>query len=391
MDLPLQDLTVLDLTTMLPGPQCSMMLGDFGADVIKIEQPKGGDLARHAKPSIQDVSGMYLLVSRNKKSLTLNLKTPEGKAIFYRLVNKADVVIEGFRPGVVKRLEIDYEKLREINPGLVYCSISGYGQDGPYAMQSGHDVNYLSYAGIMGMMARKGEMPVLPAVQIADIGGGTLMAVIGILMALMARQHSGRGQYVDISMLDGAVSWLTMLASYYLTNGLVVGPGGTKLNGRDCFYEIYRTKDGGYISLGAIEPHLWANLCRFFNKDEFVPWQNVAERQAEMFSFFKEEFLLRDRDEWIEMLKEADVCIAPVYNLQEVFEDPQVLHRKMIFEMNHPRLGTIKQIGFPIKLSESPARADKAPPDLGQHTEEILKELGYSDEEIAHFRQQTIV
>ncbi len=390
MQLPLTGIKVLDLSTLLPGPLCSQILGDFGAEVIKIEQPKGSDLARMAKPVIKDTSGLYLLVNRNKKSMTLDLKKEEGKKIFYELTQEADVVIEQFRPGAVKRIGVDYETLKEINPGLVYCSISGYGQDGPYEQKSGHDLNYLSYAGILGMTARNG-VPALPGVQIADIGGGTLMAAIGILLALMARERDGKGQYIDIAMLDGAISWLPIVASNFFPTGLDPKPGQTKLTGRNACYEVYETKDGGFISLGPIEPHLWANLCRYFGKEEFIAWQNEDAKQDEMFAYLRQQFLQKDRDEWIETLDQVDVCIAPVYSLSEVFQDPHVIHRKMVFEMEHPRLGKIKQLGFPIKMSETPAQAKQAPPDLGDNTDEIIKQLGYSPEEIVNLHQQGIV
>lgn len=388
MPRPLEGIKVLDLSTMLPGPLCTMMLADFGAEVIKIEPPKGGDLFRAAKPALKDTSGAYLLVNRNKKSLTLNLKSDQGREIFRRLAAEADVVVEGFRPGVVKRLGVDYDTLQAINPRLVYCSISGYGQDGPYAQYSGHDNNYISYAGILGMTARKGQVPTLPGVQVADVGGGTLMAIIGILMALMARHHTGKGQHVDISMLDGAIAWLPIIASTSFFSDSVPTAGSTKLTGSHACYEVYETKDDGFISLGPIEPHLWANLCRYFGKEEFIPWQNQLDKQDEMFAFLRAQFLTKDRDEWVRILNEVDVCIAPVLRVDEVFRDPQVLHRRMVFEMEHPRLGTIKQLGFPVKLSATPARAEMAPPDLGQHTDEILKKAGYSTDDLVALRQQ---
>jgi len=394
-NLPLNGIRVLDLTTLLPGPLCSMMLGDFGAEVIKIEQPNGGDLARLARPALKDgagqsVGGMYLMLNRNKKSMTVNLKTAEGQKIFYKLVESADVVLEGSRPGVAKKLGVDYDTLRAINSRLVYCSISGYGQDGPYALQSGHDINYLAYAGVLGMTARDGR-PTLPGVQIADVGGGAQMAAIGILLALMARQNSGQGQFIDIAMLDGAVSWLPMVAAHLFLTGESPQPGQTKLTGSNACYEVYQTKDGGYISIGAIEPHLWANLCKYLGKEEYIPWQNLAEKQAAMFEFLKEQFLLRNRDEWNTILQKVDVCVAPVYSAAEVFQDAQVLHRKMVFEMEHPRFGKIKQLGFPIKLSDTPAQAAMPPPDLGEHTDEVLASLGFVQTDISILRQRGVI
>lgn len=391
MNLPLTGIQVLDLTTMVPGPMCSMILGDFGAEVVKIEQPKGGDLARFSQPKLGDTSGHYLMFNRNKKSVTLNLKSDKGKEIFYQLAAQADVIMEQNRPGVVKKLGIDYKTIEKLNPRIIYCSISGYGQDGPYAQLSGHDINYLSYAGVLGVTSRKGQRPTIPGVQIADIGGGTLNSVIGILLALMARQQSGKGQYLDIAMMDGAIGWLGYIATDYFFGGKIPGPASTLLNGKNACYEVYETKDGGYISLGAVEPHLWANLCRYFGKEEYIKMQRDVDKQDELFTFLKEQFLSRDRDEWVEVFKNVDACTAPVQNLDEVFNDPHVLHRQMVFEMDHPRLGKMKQLGFPIKMSDTPAQARLAPPDLGQHNEEILGGMGYTSDEIQNLREQGIV
>jgi Predicted acyl-CoA transferases/carnitine dehydratase len=391
MKLPLQGIKVLDLSAMLPGPYCSMVLADFGAEVIKIEPPKGGDLFRWTKPMLGDTGGVFLQVNRNKKSVSLNLKSETGKEIFYKLAAEADVVIEQFRPGVVKRLGIDYNSVKAVNPHIIYCSISGYGQDGPYSQMSGHDINYISYAGILGMTARKDQVPTLPGVQIADMGGGTFNSVIGILLALMGREQNGQGQYVDISMLDGAVSWLPLIASDYFVTGITPKPRSGMLTGRNACYEIYETKDGGFISLGAVEPHLWANFCDYLGKDEFKEWQRVIEKQDEMFSYLRAMFRTKTRAEWEIELKDVDACWAPVLGIDEVFANSQVLSRNMLLEMDHPRLGKIKQIGSPIKLSDTPARAELSPPDRGQHTSEYLLNLGYSANEISNLKEAGII
>ena len=269
MALPLEGIKILDLSTMLPGPFCSMILADFGAEVIKVEAVKGGDLFRGGVPKIGDTGGAFFQVNRNKKSITLNLKSEEGKEIFYKLAKDADVVLEQYRPGVVKKLGVDYETIKAINPKIVYCSLSGYGQTGPYRLTSGHDLNYISYAGILGLTARKGQTPTIPGVQIADIGGGALYAAIGILIALMGVKQNGVGQYVDTSMLDGAVSWLPVLANDYFVKGVSPKAAENILNGQNACYEVYETADGRYISIGAIEPHLWANFCDAIGKEEF--------------------------------------------------------------------------------------------------------------------------
>lgn len=382
---------MLDLTRLLPGPFCSLILADFGAEVIKIEQPGRGDYIRRLKPLKKDTSGIFLLLNRNKKSLALNLRVERGKEIFYRLVQEADVVLEGFRPGVAKKLGIDYEAVKEINARVIYCSISGYGQGGPYVNQPGHDINYLGYAGVLGITGRAGGLPAVPGVQIADIGGGAFMASIGILLALLARQHTGKGQFVDIAMLDGVISWLPTIAGGFFVDGVAPDLGKSRLTGKYACYDVYQTKDGKYISLGAIEEHFWERLCRYLKKEEYIKWQFVDEKQDELRSFLRTQFLARERDEWVEVFQKIDTCGGPVYNIAEVFQDPQVIHREMIFEMDHPRLGKVKQLGFPIKLSATPTRARYAPPDFGGHTEEILSKLGYSTGDLDVFRREGII
>ena len=393
MALPLEGIKILDLSTMLPGPFCTMILADFGAEVIKVEAVKGGDLFRGAKPLLQDTGGAFFQVNRNKKSISINLKSEEGKEIFYKLAKDADVIVEQYRPGVVTKLGVDYEAIKAINPKIVYCSLSGYGQDGPYKLQSGHDLNYISYAGILGLTARKGQAPTLPGVQVADIGGGALYATIGILLALMAVKQNGIGQYIDTSMLDGAVSWLPILAAEYFVNGVPPKAGGAILIGQNACYEVYETKDGRYISIGAVEPHLWGNFCDKIGKEEFKGWQRDLAKQDEMFTYLRAMFKNKTKAEWCEFLTDVDCCWAPVLNIDEVFENEQVLHRGMVFDMTDPQgqYGTIKEIGSAVKLSETPARRELFPPRKGQHNSEYLKKLGYTDEQVAEFTEKGII
>ena len=363
MALPLEGIKILDLSTMLPGPFCSMILADFGAEVIKVEAVKGGDLFRGGVPKIGDTGGAFFQVNRNKKSITLNLKSEEGKEIFYKLAKDADVVLEQYRPGVVKKLGVDYETIKAINPKIVYCSLSGYGQTGPYRLTSGHDLNYISYAGILGLTARKGQTPTIPGVQIADIGGGALYAAIGILIALMGVKQNGVGQYVDTSMLDGAVSWLPVLANDYFVKGVSPKAAENILNGQNACYE------------------------------EFKLWQRDLTKQDEMFAYLREMFKSKTQAEWIEKLTGVDCCWAPVKNLEEVFADPQVLARDMVYEMTDPAgcYGSVKMIGSAVKLSETPARQELFPPRKGEHNAEYLKAVGYSDEQIAEFEKNGII
>ena len=385
MALPLEGIKVLDLSTMLPGPFCS--------EVIKVEAVKGGDLFRGGVPKIGDTGGAFFQVNRNKKSITLNLKSDEGKEIFYRLAKDADVVLEQYRPGVVKKLGVDYETIRAINPKVVYCSLSGYGQTGPYRLTSGHDLNYISYAGILGLTARKGQTPTIPGVQIADIGGGALYAAIGILIALMGVRQNGVGQYVDTSMLDGAVSWLSVLANDFFVKGVSPRAAENILNGQNACYEVYETADGRYISIGAIEPHLWANFCNAIGREDFIQIQRDLTKQDEMFAYLRELFKSKTQAEWIEKLTGVDCCWAPVKDLEEVFSDPQVLARDMVFEMEDPQgvYGRVKEIGSPIKLSETPARRELFPPRKGEHNSDYLRSVGYTDEDIAAFIEKGVI
>lgn len=393
MKLPLEGVKILDLSTMYPGPLCTMLLADYGADVIRIEPPKGGDLWRLSQPRVNGLGMPYLQVNRNKKSMTLNLKEPEAREIFYKLVKDADVVVEQYRPGVVKRLGIDYETVREYNEKLVYCSISGFGQDGPYRLKAGHDINYVSYAGILGLTARKGEKPVIPGVQIGDIGGGALYAVIGILMALMGARQTGRGQYVDTAMFDGAISLMGWPACGTLAGGKGLEPEGSILIGQLACYNVYETKDGRYISLGAVEAHLWANFCNYVGHPEYAELQREESRQAEMKSELARIFKERTLDQWKTDLADVDCCWSPVNTVDEAMADPQVESRGMIIEMADPKgeYGTIKMIGNPIKLSETPARQELFPPRKGEHTKETMSALGCSEEQIDDLKSRGVI
>ena len=288
MTTPLRDLKLLDLSRQLPGPFCSMMLADLGVDVLVVASPK-------------DPMGLGLpLVQRNKRHMTLNLKHERGREIFATLVAGADIVLEGFRPGVTARLGIDYDSVAKINPRVVYCSISGYGQDGPYRDKVGHDLNYLGYAGVLGVSGAAGGPPQIMPVQVADIGGGALMGVVGILAALAAREHTGRGQLVDISMMDGSVLWNAFHQIMLLATGSEPQRGRTQLTGHNPCYAVYETKDGKYVTVGAIEPHFWANLCNHLGVPELIPDQLAeGERREEMFAILREKFLQKTRDEWV--------------------------------------------------------------------------------------------
>ncbi len=375
----LGDVRVLDLSRQLPGPFCSMLLADLGADVVVVAAPN-------------DPMGVGIpLLGRNKRNLTLNLKDREGREIFDRLAVSADVVLEGFRPGVTVRLGIDYDTLRVRNPRLVYCSLSGYGQDGPYRDRVGHDINSLGYAGVLDLIGAAGGPPVIAGVQIADIGGGALMAAVGILGALMARERTGRGQLVDVAMLDGSVAWNVFHTLLYLVGGEVPERGRTRLTGHHPCYAIYETRDGRHLTIGALEPHFWAALCRHFGREDFIETQYAegAKREA-MFAFFRDAFGRKTLAQWMTELGDKDVCIGPVNTLAEAFADPQVRHRRMAVEMDTPA-GRTTAIGLPIKLSETPGALRTPPAGFGEHTDLILGELGYGTADIAALRARGVV
>lgn len=391
---PLEGIKILDLTRLLPGPYGTMLLADLGAEVVKIEEPERGDYGRWNPPRINGVGSRHLLLNRNKKSLTLNLKLPEGKSILRRMVEQgADVLIEQFRPGVMDRLGLGYKDLCKANPRIIYCSITGYGQDGPYRDLAGHDLNYIGLAGVLGLNGPQGGGPVIPGIQIADLIGGGLYAVIGILSALLARQKTGRGQYLDVSMFDGAVSLLPDSAALYFAEGRAPRAGERRLGGGLPQYQVYETRDGKHLAVGALEEKFWANLCRLVGKPE---WAEKIPREgepgnAEIRKELGEIFRTRNRKEWLDLLMGADACVTPVLSLDEVFADPQVLSRRMLVETEHPKAGRVRQIGVPLKFSETPGEIRGPAPEIGEHTEEILGALGYSAEDAARLRKAGVI
>jgi crotonobetainyl-CoA:carnitine CoA-transferase CaiB-like acyl-CoA transferase len=397
MTMPLEGITVLDLTRLAPGPYCTMILADLGADVIKIEEPgpptgrraeQAGNLAT-LPPAIAGVDrhAPHWALNRNKKTIGLNLKHAEARQIFYQLAERADVVVEEFRPGVAKRLEIDYDTLRQRNPRLIYCAVTGYGQRGPYRDLVGHDINYISMAGCLGMIGTKGGPPVIPHNIIADFAGGGLHGAIGVLAALMARERTGRGQFVDIAMTDGVYSMLVSHLSSYFATGTVPRRGDTILDGSTHYYNVYQTKDGKWLSIGSIEPWFYANLCKALGREDLLPYELVEGEQREALKHtFSDIFRTKTRQEWFDILTCHDICVGKVYDLDETEHDPHLRAREMVVEVDHPEVGKVKQVGISIKLSETPGQIRFLAAPLGAHTEEILSALGHSPEKIAELR-----
>lgn len=384
------DITILDLTRHLPGPYATMMLADLGASVIKIEEPMTGDAVRWTPPFLGEFSVLFLQLNHNKKSLTLNLKFPEAVEIFFRLVRQADVVIESFRPGVTARLGLDYPALKPLNPRLIYCSISGYGQDGPYRQRAGHDIDYIARAGLLGLNTDAEGTPVLPPIQIADLASGALLALTGILAALYSREKTGTGKYVDVSMMDGALALLPVAFSRSMAGAPLTVGEKMELTGDLPFYNVYRTADGKFLALGALEPKFWENFCRAIGKPEFArrggqQFASGAEREA-VFTELKAILASRTQADWLQAFEGLEVCCEPVSSMEEVLANPQVIHRRMIREIAHPGLGNVKLLGTPLRISETDMAAYQPAPQLGEHTGEILKTLGFSEEEISKLR-----
>lgn len=389
MTMALEGIKIIDLTRLGPGPYCTMLLADMGADVIKIEAG-GGRAAQTIEAmdaEVEERRRAYNAEGRNKRSIVLNLKMDEAREVFYKLVKDADVVVEEFRPGVLKRLGADYDTISEINPRIILCSITGYGQDGPYAQLPGHDINYLSTAGAQSMIGPRGGPPVMTFNLIGDYSGGGMQAALGITMALIARERTGRGQHVDSSMTDGIVSLMHGEAAGYFDTGRVPTRGDLLIIGGSPFYGIYETKDGKYVSIAALEPWFYANLCELLGREDLLLYEWDTTKWDELSAEFREIFRTKTRDEWVELLRRKDVCVAPVYAVDEVFEDPQVVHRKMVVEIDHPTLGKIKQVGIGIKLSETPGAVTRIAPKPGQHTDEIMMSLGYTRDGIAELRE----
>jgi len=388
----LEDVRILDLTRLLPGPFCTQMLGDLGAEVIKIEEAGGGDYIRDYPPRGKSESGLFLSLNRNKKSVTLNLRSKEGRKVFMKLVSTADVVVEQFRPGVMERLGLGYEKLREINSQIIMCSISGYGQTGSYKNRAGHDINYLSVTGILDLIGNRQGGPVIPGIQVADVGGGSLWAAFSIMAALFARERTKQGQYIDISMVDTVFTYTVMLAGAYFMDKKVPRRGAELLNGGYAWYNVYKTKDQHYIAIGMLEKKFWTQFCQLVGREEFIDKQLAPEKvQWQMIADLEEIFANKSADEWMEILEPLDICATKVNNLAEAIDDVHLRERGMIVEIEHPVEGKVKGLGFPAKFSDTPYSLRLPPPVLGQHTEELLLELGYSNKEIVSLKTKGVI
>ena len=397
----LEGIKVLDFCRNAPGMFCTMVLADLGADVLMIERPM--DEARSAYEKIvAGIDGVederrhaaFNALQRNKRSIALNLKEPEAQKIFHKLAETADVVVEGFRPGVMDRLGAGFKTVRSINPRVVYCSVSGYGQDGPYSQMAGHDINYISFAGALGLIGPQDGRPSTPLNLLADYAGGGLGGAVGILSALMAREKTGAGQYVDIAMSEGVLYMLSGLVSDVLSRGIPAERGGNRLNGGAPYYNVYRTKDGKYFSIAAIEPWFWENLCRALDREDLLPHQDAAgEKKTEVEQALAEAFLTKTRDEWFETLKDANISVGKVYSLEEALDDPHAQQRGMVLEIEAPGIpeGKVRQVATSIHLSETPGEVRHLGSVTGQHTSDVLDELGFDAAAVADLKRRQVV
>jgi len=393
----LDGIKILELARVPPAELPGMMLADVGADVLKIETPEPD------RPSDAEWvrRTLHTFTNRNKRSMSLNMKSADGQEIFRRLATAADVVVEGFRPGVMKRLGADYETLRKLNPRLVYCSLSGFGQDGPYKDYPAHDMNYLSLAGVLNLIGEPGRKPVIPLNLVADYAGASLHGALGIVLALFARERTGRGQHVDVAYLDTSVSLLAATPNmrFFFSDGIAPRRGEGFLGGSYPYYAIYETRDGKLLTIGCTEPWLWENFCKAIDRpelarfartnDQFVRAANAEEEAArrEIEAIIR----TRDRDEWYERLVRADVCVGKVYEIDEMVRDPQLNHRQMIVDVEHPTHGRVRQIGIAIKLSDTPGSIRSAAPLPGEHTAAVLKDLGLGAADIGRLREKGII
>jgi len=363
-----------------------MMLADLGAEVIKVEEPRIGDPTRHSPPVVNGQSVVFNQVNRNKKSIALDLKKPDGRDIFLKLASRADCVLEQFRPGVVDRLGINYAAAADVNPRIIYCSLTGFGQNGPHRDRSGHDLNYLALSGVLGLTTDERGKPVIPGVQVADLAGG-MIAALAILAALLARERTGRGQYIDVSMFDVMLSMLPVPAAHLFGGNTIAVGGKYVLSGAYPFYNVYETSDGKFMTLGALEPKFWANFCRKVGREDLI-WRQFDEGEARenLFDEVRVIFKSRTRNEWVELMSDADCCCEPVLSISEAFAHAQTRAREMIREGE-----TIGQLGLAHKMSDAaPPKFNRAP-ELGEHTRELLSELGLDDVQVSQLLASGVI
>jgi alpha-methylacyl-CoA racemase len=389
---PLVGIKILDLTRLLPGPLATQMLADLGAEVIKIEDPKAPDYTRHFFPQKGGMAISFITLNRSKKSLALDLKSEKGRKIFYDLAKEADIVLDSFRPGVLAKMGLDYDTVKTINPRIIYVAVTGYGQTGPYAQAAGHDINYIGYTGLLSLNGTQENGPVMPAVQIADIAGGSYPTVIACLSALLARQTTGEGQFVDVAMTDCTLPLMSMSLAETLNFGQTFGREEPFLSGGLAHYNLYKCADGEYVALGSLEPKFWQGFCMLINKPD---WIARMLPQKETVAALKQDltalFLTKTRDEWVALAAQVDICLTPILNTHEVESNEHIRARGLIVESEHPEYGKVKGINQPIQFSGTPTAPGWAAAKMGEDNDAILKEMGYTEEAIHSLRSEKVI
>ena len=389
---PLDGVKVVDLSRNSPGRYTSMIMADFGAEVTTVETPR--TTGTQSFMFTDDTWFRYVGMNCNKRSIAVNLKHEKGRDIVQRLVENADVLIEGFRPGAAARLGMDYESLSTRNPRLIYCSISGYGQDSPYVSRGAHDINVVALTGILGATGSKDRPPIhVISPQIADMAGGNIQAISAILAALYAREKTGKGQFIEIAITDGMVFMNWVMNIRYLVNGEIAQRSGLPTGSDQAWLNVYQTKDGSYITVSCLEPHAWSNLCGLLGREDLVPHHFTSfEKQKEIYEEFCEIFATRDRDEWLKLFDEADVAGAPVNSVVEALSDPHVVHRGLVVEVDHPKLGKVKLLKSPFRFSDTPVEPRARPPLYGEHTREIIAGLtGAGEADLEGLREEGVI
>ncbi len=389
--LPLQGLTVLDLTRLLPGPLCTMLMGDYGAEIVKIEDTEAGDPTRFVGRFFEGSGSFFRQLNRNKKSLAVNLKTGQGRTAVQKLAGRADVLVEGFRPGVMERLGLGYSELSRLNGGLVYASITGYGQTGPYRDRAGHDLNYTALSGLLDLSAEEGGSPQMPAIQVADIAGGAMMALQGILIALFRRGRDGKGSHVDVSMTRGLLPWLTMAASAMNSSEEMARRGSGPITGAYACYNIYETADGKHMSLGALEPVFWERFCEAVGKNQWTALQFEQEGREALIREVQALFKEKTREQWETLFSGLDACCEPVLSLAEAVGYPTGREGRYWIKSVNSAGETEIMPGFPLLFSGCAGQVRLPPPRHGEHTREILHSLGYNPNDIEQMASEGAV
>ena len=391
MPLPLDGIRILDLSARMPGPMCAQILADLGAEVIKIESPRAPDFFRRFEPLVDGSGSLFHVCNRNKKGLTLELRHPRGREIFFRLIKNADVVVEAFRPGTMERMGIGYADMKEVNPGLIHCSLTAFGQTGPYRMRPAHDLNLLALSGVLDLMGNKDGPPIVPPVQISGLGGA-FQGVVGILAALLSRGRTGRGQSIDVSLLDGVSAFASLEMSRYMAGHHIPKRGLTEGGGGYACFNVYRTADGRYLSLGCLEPQFWETFCRIIGRETFIAEQwSAPPRQDELIAEVRSIILSRTLDEWLGVIDPDTICVAPVNTFEEAIQDPHIREQGTWFEGELPRGEKVPQAALPILFDGDRPGWRSHPPEHGEHTQEILRGLGLADRDIEDLRALDVI